>query len=98
MGAAAAVVVVMAVVAVAVAEAVVVVVVAVAEVLIELIWGRCLCPESDVVASIARLFNTKAQGDWQQSNCGKNEMKSTGFHGLRTRAFRPKKDLTLASH
>jgi len=93
----------MAVVAVAVAEAVVVVVVAVAEVavavaLIELIWGRCLCPESDVVASIARLFNTKAQGDWQQSNCGKNEMKSTGFHGLRTRAFRPKKDLALASH
>jgi hypothetical protein len=86
----------MAVVAVAVAEAVVVVVVVVAEALIELIRGRCR--ESDVVASIARLFNTKDQGDWQQSNCGKNEMKSTGFHGLRTRAFRPKKDLTLASH
>jgi hypothetical protein len=86
----------MAVVAVAVAEAVVVVVVVVAEALIELIRGRCR--ESDVVASIARLFNTKDQGDWQQSNCGKNEMKSTGFHGLRTRAFRPKKDLALASH
>ena len=76
--AAAAVVVVMAVVAVAVAEAVVVVVVVVvvavaevvvAEALIELIRGRCR--ESDVVASVARLFNTKAQGDWQQSNCGK---------------------------
>ena len=59
MGAAAAVVVVMAVVAVAVAEAVVVVVVAVAEVLIELIWGRCR--ESDVVASIARMIYPLAQ-------------------------------------
>jgi hypothetical protein len=63
------VVVVMAVVAVAVAEAVVVVVVVVAEALIELIRGRCR--ESDVDASVARLFNTKAQGDWQQSNRGK---------------------------
>jgi len=54
---------------VAVAEAVVVVVVVVAEALIELIRGRCR--ESDVDASVARLFNTKAQGDWQQSNCGK---------------------------
>ncbi len=59
--AAAAVVVVMAVVAVAVAEAVVVVVVVVAEALIELIWGRCLCPESDVVASIARMIYPLAQ-------------------------------------
>ena len=67
--AAAAVVVVMAAVAVAVAEAVVVVVVVVAEALIELIRGRCR--ESDGDASVARLFNTKAQGDWQQSNCGK---------------------------
>jgi hypothetical protein len=48
---------------------VVVVVVVVAEALIELIRGRCR--ESDVDASVARLFNTKAQGDWQQSNRGK---------------------------
>jgi hypothetical protein len=51
----------MAVVAVAVAEAVVVVVVVVAEALIELIRGRCR--ESDGDASVARLFDTKAQGD-----------------------------------
>jgi hypothetical protein len=82
----------------AVGAAVAVAVGAVAEALIDLIRGRCLCRESDVDASIARLFYTKDQGDWQQSNCVKNEMKSTGFHGLRTRAFRPKKDLALASH
>ena len=65
MAVAEAVVVVVVVVVVAVAEVVVAEVV-VAEALIELIRGRCR--ESDVDASVARLFNTKAQGDWQQSN------------------------------
>ena len=51
--------VVMAEVAVAVADVVVVVVVA--EALIELIRGRCLCPDSDVDAFIAQMIHLLAQ-------------------------------------
>ena len=51
----------MAVVAVAVVVVVVVVVEVVAEALIELIRGQCLCPASDVDASIARMIYPLAQ-------------------------------------
>lgn len=79
----------MAVVAVAVAEAVVVVVVVVAEALIELIRGRCLCPESDVAASIARMIYPLAQTMGRNVTAEKSE-KADKLPGFTDKCFEGK--------